>query len=120
MKYLYLFLSIFILTISTSFADGHNIKKDGFLSKKFKVTKLSTIEDPTNKIILINNHGQSNFDGKQNFCTSIDQIRNRVSLIDEEINGKKIMLIICVLIKLQVIWEKNGGFQKNHTKANQS
>jgi len=92
MKNLYLFLSIFILTISTSFADGHNIKKDGFLSKKFKVTKLSTIEDPTNKIILINNHGQSNFDGKQNFCTSIDQIRNRVSLIDEEINGKKIML----------------------------
>ena len=52
MKNIYLFLSIFILTISTSFADGHNIKKDGFLSKKFKVTKLSTIEDPTNKIIL--------------------------------------------------------------------
>ena len=92
MKSLCLFLSVFILTISSSLADSHNIKKDGFLSKKFKVTKLSTIEDPDNKIILINNHGQSNFDGKQNFCTSIDQIRNRVSLIDEEINGKKIML----------------------------
>ena len=87
MKNLFLFLSIFILSISTSFADGHNIKKDGFLSKKFKITKLSSIEDPTNKIILINNHGQSNFDGKQNFCTSIDQIRNRCSLIDQEING---------------------------------
>ena len=53
MKNLYLFLSIFILTISTSFADGHNIKKDGFLSKKFKITKLSTIEDPDNKLSLI-------------------------------------------------------------------
>ena len=97
MKSLSLFLSIFILTISSSFADSHNIKKDGFLSKKFKVTKLSTIEDPDNKIILINNHGQSNFDGKQNFCTSIDQIRNRVSLIDEEINGKKIMLYLSLI-----------------------
>ena len=37
MKNLYLFLSIFILTISTSLADGHNIKKDGLLSKKKKI-----------------------------------------------------------------------------------
>ena len=86
-------LKLFVLCqisfFNISFADSHNIKKDGFLSKKFKVTKLSTIEDPTNKIILINNHGQNNFDGKQSNCTSIDQVRNRVSLVDEEIDGKR-------------------------------
>ena len=51
-------------------------------------TKLSTIEDPQNRIILINNHGQNSLDGKQKGCTSIDQIRNRVSLIDEKVKGK--------------------------------
>ena len=91
------------MTISISFADGHNIKKDGFLSKKFKVTKLSTIEDPTNKIILINNHGQSNFDGKQNFCTSIDQIRNRVSLIDEEITKESAKIVSSLKKKFKAI-----------------
>ena len=95
MKNIFLILSILILTISTTLADSHNIKKDGFLSKKFKITKLSTIEDPGNKIILINNHGQSNFDGKQNFCTSIDQIRNRVSLVDEQII-LTFTLILCI------------------------
>ena len=112
MRNLYLFLSIFIITISTSFADSHNIKKDGFLSKKFKVTKLSTIEDPTNKIILINNHGQNNFDGKQSNCTSIDQIRNRVSLVDEEINGKKIMLYNLCAHKIAGDMGKKWWFSK--------
>ena len=37
------FLSIFFLTISSSFADSHNIKNDGFLSKKFNVTEISKI-----------------------------------------------------------------------------
>jgi len=41
---------------------------------------------------MINNHGQNSFDGKQKGCTSIDQIRNRVSLVGKEVKGKKIML----------------------------
>ena len=89
MKKIFIILSVFIFTTSSAISDGHDIKKDGFLSKNFKINELSTIQDPENKIILINNHGQNNLDGKQKGCTSIDQIRNRVSLVDEEINGKK-------------------------------
>ncbi len=92
MKNICLILSTFIFSISIAKADNHNIKKDGFLSKDFKITKLTIIDDPSNKVIIINNHGQNNFDGKQKNCTSIDQVRNRVSLVGEEINGKKILL----------------------------
>ena len=85
-------LSVFIFTLSTAIADNHAIRKEGFFSKDFKITKFSTIQDPENKIILINNHGQNSLDGKQQDCTTVDQVRNRVSLVDEEINGKKIMV----------------------------
>ncbi len=92
MKKILLILSIFIFTISVAIADNHAIRKEGFFSKDFKITKLTTIKDPENKIILINNHGQNSLDGKQKDCTTVDQVRNRVSLVDEEINGKKIMV----------------------------
>jgi len=92
MKKILIILSVFIFAISAAIAENNDIKKDGFLSKDFKITKLSTIQDPENKIIMINNHGQNNLDGKQKGCTSIEQIRNRVSLVDEEVKGKKIML----------------------------
>ena len=82
---------LFFLSIVYANSNNH-IDKEGFLSKEFKITKLSTIDDPKNKIILINNHGQSNFDGTQRSCTSIDQIRNRVFFVDKQVKGKAIML----------------------------
>ena len=93
MKKIILFISIlFLFSASKVIGDNHSIKKEGFFSKDFKITELSTIQDPENKIILINNHGQNNLDGKQKDCTTVDQVRNRLSLIDEEVKGKKIML----------------------------
>ena len=112
MKKIFIILSVFIFTTSSAISDGHDIKKDGFLSKNFKITELSTIQDPENKIILINNHGQNNLDGKQKGCTSIDQIRNRVSLVDEEINGKKIMLYILCAHKIEGDMGKMWWFSK--------
>ena len=92
MKNIIIILSILFLTTSNLLGDGHAIKKEGFFSKDFKVTQLSTIQDPENKIVLINNHGQNNLDGTQKDCTTFDQVRNRLSLIDQEVNGKKIMV----------------------------
>jgi hypothetical protein len=91
-RLLIIFLSIFILSTKFAFSDGHAIKKEGFFSKDFKITELSTIKNPENKIVLINNHGQNNLDGTQKDCTTVDQVRNRLSLIDQEVNGKKIMV----------------------------
>ena len=92
MKNYFFTLILFFLSTIYANSNNHDIDKEGFLSKEFKITKLSTIDDPKNKIILINNHGQSNFDGRQKGCTSIDQIRNRVSLVDKQVKGKTIML----------------------------
>ena len=90
-KFFYTLIILFSATLF-SFADNHSIRKEGFFSKDFKIISLSEIKNLQNKIILINNHGQNNLDGKQKDCTTIDQVRNRVSLIDKEIKGKKIML----------------------------
>ena len=51
------------------------------------------VKDPKNKIIIIYNHGQnSNDKAHKNECIWVNQIRNQASLVDEEINGKKIMV----------------------------
>jgi len=51
------------------------------------------IEDPKNKIIIIYNHGQNKNDkGIKNECIWVSQIRNKASLVDVEINNKKIMV----------------------------
>ena len=92
MRKIFIILFLFILSTFSLKSNNHQIKREGFLSKDFKITKLSTIENAENKIILINNHGQNTNDGKQKGCTSIDQIRNRVSLIDEKVKGKSIVL----------------------------
>ena len=49
------------------------------------------IKDPKNKIILIYNHGQDENDIAIN-CTWVSMLRNHASLIDQEVNGKKIMV----------------------------
>ena len=51
------------------------------------------INDPKNKIIIIYNHGQNKNDKAiKNECIWVSQIRNQASLVDMEINGKKIMV----------------------------
>jgi len=49
------------------------------------------IKDPKNKIIIIYNHGQDENDTSPN-CTWVSMLRNHASLIDQEVNGKKIMV----------------------------
>ena len=91
MKKLLLIL-IFLTVSNTVYANG-KILKSGFITKSASVKEGMNIDDPKNKIIIIYNHGQnSNDKAHKNECIWVNQIRNQASLVDEEINGKKIMV----------------------------
>ena len=91
MKKLLLIL-IFLIVSNTVYANG-KILKSGFITKSALVKEGINIDDPKNKIIIIYNHGQnSNDKAHKNECIWVNQIRNQASLVDKEINGKKIMV----------------------------
>ena len=87
-----LLIILFLAVSSTVYANG-KILKSGFITKSASVKEGMNIEDPKNKIIIIYNHGQnSNDKAHKNECIWVNQIRNQASLVDKEINGKKIMV----------------------------
>ncbi len=91
MKKLLLIL-IFLAISNTVYANG-KILKSGFITKSASVNVGMNIEDPKNKIIIIYNHGQNKNDKAiKNECIWVSQIRNQASLVDVEINNKKIMV----------------------------
>ena len=91
MKKLLLILVFFVVS-NTVYANG-KILKSGFITKSASVKEGMNIDDPKNKIIIIYNHGQnSNDKAHKNECIWVNQIRNQASLVDKEINGKKIMV----------------------------
>ena len=91
MKKLLLIL-IFLTVSNTVYANG-KILKSGFITKSASVKEGMNIDDPKNKIIIIYNHGQnSNDKAHKSECIWVNQIRNQASLVDKEINGKKIMV----------------------------
>ena len=91
MKKLLLIL-IFLVISNTVYANG-KILKSGFITKSASVEERMNIDDPKNKIIIIYNHGQNRNDKAiKSECVWINQIINQASLVDEEINGKKIMV----------------------------
>ena len=82
-----------IILFSTLAYAGPNdkISESGFINKEVRLIKNFEIKDPKNKIILIYNHGQDENDTSPN-CTWVSMLRNHASLIDQEVNGKKIMV----------------------------
>ena len=87
-----LLIILFLAVSNTVYANG-KILKSGFITKSSSVKEGIDVEDPKNKIIIIYNHGQNSNDTvKTNECIWVNQIRNQASLVDEEINGKKIMV----------------------------
>ena len=91
MKKLLLIL-IFLAISNTVYANG-KILKSGFITKSASVEESMNIDDPKNKIIIIYNHGQNRNDKAiKSECVWVNQIINQASLVDEEINGKKIMV----------------------------
>ena len=88
-----LFLILIFLTVSNTVYANGKILKSGFITKSASVKEGMNIDDPKNKIIIIYNHGQnSNDKAHKNECIWVNQIRNQASLVDKEINGKKIMI----------------------------
>ena len=91
MKKLFLIL-LFLIISNYAYANG-KILKSGFITKSATVEEGMDVKDPKNKIIIIYNHGQNKNDGAiKNECIWVSQIRNQASLVDVEINGKKIMV----------------------------
>ena len=87
-----LLIILFFAVSNTVYANG-KILKSGFITKSASVKEGMNIEDPKNKIIIIYNHGQnSNDKAHKNECIWVNQIRNQASLVDKEINNKKIMV----------------------------
>ena len=86
-------LILIFLTISNIVYANGKILKSGFITKSASVKEGMNIDDPKNKIIIIYNHGQNtNDEAKKNECIWVNQIINKASLVDKEINGKKIMV----------------------------
>ena len=88
-----IFLIFIFILFSTLVYAGPNdkIKESGFINKRVKLIKTFEIKDPKNKIILIYNHGQDENDTVKQ-CTWVSMLRNHASLIDQEVNGKQIMV----------------------------
>ena len=88
-------ITILIFTIFVNFpvyaGPYDKINESGFINKEVRLIKNFEIKDPKNKIILIYNHGQDENDIVKN-CTWVSMLRNHASLIDQEVNGKKIMV----------------------------
>ena len=92
MKKIFLVVTFSLILCSNVFANG-KILKSGFITKSASVNEGMNIEDPKNKIIIIYNHGQNKNDKAiKNECIWVNQIKNQASLVDVEINGKKIMV----------------------------
>ena len=88
-----LFLVVFFFIISNYAYSNGKILKSGFITKSASVEEGMNVNDPKNKIIIIYNHGQNRNDKAiKKECIWINQIMNQASLVDEEINGKKIMV----------------------------
>ena len=86
-------LTLIFLAISNAVYANGKILKSGFITKSASVKEGMNIDDPKNKIIIIYNHGQnSNDKAHKSECIWVNQIRNQASLVDKEINGKKIMV----------------------------
>ena len=92
MKKILIFVIFGLILCGNVFANG-KILKSGFITKSASVNESMEINDPKNKIIIIYNHGQNKNDGAlKNECIWVSQIRNQASLVDVEINNKKIMV----------------------------
>ena len=92
MKKIFLVLILSLLLCGNVYANG-KILKSGFITKSASVKEGLDIKDPKNKIIIIYNHGQNRNDKAiKKECIWVNQIRNQASLVDKEINGKKIMV----------------------------
>ena len=103
-----LLVLVLLLFSSTAFAAA--INKSGFVDKNLKVNKKLQVSDPSNKIIIIYNHGSNETDRKTKYCFwGKDPVKNMASLVGDKVNGKEIMVYLFCTHKL----EGDMGKKKN-------
>ena len=103
-----LLVLVLLLFSSTAFAKA--INKSGFVDKKIKVNTKLEVSDPSNKIIIIYNHGSDETDRKTKKCFwSKEIVKNMASLVGDKVNGKEIMVYLFCTHKL----EGDMGKKKN-------
>ena len=103
-----LLVLLLLLFSSTAFAAA--INKSGFVDKNLKVNKKLQVSDPSNKIIIIYNHGSNETDRKTKKCFwGKDPVKNMASLVGDKVNGKEIMVYLFCTHKL----EGDMGKKKN-------
>ena len=103
-----LLVLVLLLFSSTAFAAA--INKSGFVDKKLKVNKNLEVSNPSNKIIIIYNHGSNETDRKTKYCFwGKDPVKNMASLVGDKVNGKEIMVYLFCTHKL----EGDMGKKKN-------
>ena len=108
-----LLIITFILFSTLAYAGPNDkINESGFINKEVRLIKNFEIKDPKNKIILIYNHGQDENDTSPN-CTWVSMLRNHASLIDQEVNGKKIMVYNLCSTHLRGDMSKNMSKKKD-------
>ena len=106
MKKILLILALLLFS-STTFAAA--IKKSGFVDKEIKVNTNLQVSDPSNKIIIIHNHGSNETDRKTKGCFWTNSVQNMASLVGDKVNGKEIMVYLFCTHKL----EGDMGKKKN-------
>ena len=103
-------LLVLVLLLFSSTAFAASIKKSGFVDKKLKVNKKLQVSDPSNKIIIIYNHGSNETDRKTKYCFwGKDPVKNMASLVGDKGSGKEIMVYLFCTHKL----EGDMGKKKN-------
>ena len=103
-------LLVLLLLLFSSTAFAASINKSGFVDKNLKVNKKLQVSDPSNKIIIIYNHGSNETDRKTKFCFwGKDPVKNMASLVGDKVNGKEIMVYLFCTHKL----EGDMGKKKN-------
>ena len=108
MKKLLLVVGLVVLVSGSVFAKA--INKSGFVDNKIKVNTKLEVSDPSNKIIIIYNHGSDETDRKTKKCFwSKEIVKNMASLVGDKINGKEIMVYLFCTHKL----EGDMGKKKN-------
>ena len=108
MKKFLLVVGLVVLVSGSVFAKA--INKSGFVDNKIKVNTKLEVSDPSNKIIIIYNHGSDETDRKTKKCFwSKEIVKNMASLVGDKINGKEIMVYLFCTHKL----EGDMGKKKN-------
>ena len=90
MKKLFIIFTLFLSFNTPIYAD--KLLKNGFLNNKMNYAKDQNINDPSNKIILIYNHGQDKHDVRLKDCSWKNNLRNSVSLLGKKVKEKQLMV----------------------------